>query len=113
MLYHYQIGFPANMKAPRGVLALSYSEHARQASRSDRYGVINLPEYIHADVALLVEAEVSVVGRVEKAVYRIPLDYHRDLVIVVIPKSGVVKTVWVNSQRDKHRTLDRSKYGKP
>lgn len=54
--------------------------------------------------------EVGVVGGsvVEYAV-RVPLDCSRNL-SAVVGADGVVRTAWVNSSRDVHRSLDRRRY---
>ena len=49
-------------------------------------------------------------GIVTKCVIRCEYDESRDISIVV--RDGFVVTVWVNSNMDKHGTLDRSKYEK-
>ena len=49
-------------------------------------------------------------GKVVKCVIRLRYDDKRDVSIVV--RDGFVVTAWVNSNMDKHASLDRSKYEK-
>lgn len=111
MLYHRDIGFPKSVKHMEGRIMLSYSSHAFNASKDDRYGKITLPKSLNVDLADLVEIEV-VGNSVVKGVYRTQHNDKFDLVIVIL-NTGFVKTVWLNAKDDKHRTLDHSKYSKP
>lgn len=113
-LYHKEIGFPDGIRMPAGfnpVVRLSYSGHA-QAEANDRYGQLKLPSVI--DVRKADVVEMGVTGKtVTKIVARMPYDNEKDIVIVFLPDSGRVKTVWANLKTDKHKTLDRSKYSDP
>lgn len=114
MLFHYQLGFPEKAKLRFGVLNLSWTKHALQECSADRYGIIHPPQTLDTNTAQVIEAEITQKenGRLttEKVVYRIPYTETKDMVIVVIPSSGRVKTVWINVKNDKHSTLDESKY---
>lgn len=112
-LYHAEIGFPSDIKLPTGVMKLKYSSHAMQQSKSDRYGVINLPESIDFDKAYIFEIEVDSSNKVIKAVCRVEYDDDKDLILVIIPDQKMVKTVWFNKKSDAHRTLNASKYAIP
>ena len=131
ILYHMEIGFPKNFRAPSGKYQLEYSRHAHEACLDDRYGYIPKLKQIDTDRMKIVELGVQD-GRVSKILYRgtLPcMDCHkagvdqrncphprRDMCIVVIPKANqpwFVKTVWINLQSDKHKTLDERKYAKP
>jgi hypothetical protein len=48
--------------------------------------------------------------KVVKCVIRVRYDDERDISIVV--REGFIVTMWVNSNMDTHKTLDRSKYEK-
>lgn len=48
-------------------------------------------------------------GRVFKYAVRLPLDADKDITVVV-GANNVVRTAWINSRKDQHRTLDISKY---
>jgi len=109
-LYHYLLGFP-KVEMPKGILPLVYGEHAKDEIRSDRYGKINAPQSINFLHAKIVELEVKN-GCVEKVVARIHHDARRDLILVVKP-DGFVKTVWLNTKDDKHKTLNRARYRRP
>lgn len=48
-------------------------------------------------------------GRVFKYAVRLPLDADNDITVVV-GANNVVRTAWINSKEDQHRSLDTSKY---
>jgi hypothetical protein len=86
MLFHYELGFPKHAKLHFGTLNLFWTQHALGECQADRYGIIDPPK---------------------------TLDTDKDMVLVVMPASGRVKTVWINMKEDTHRTLDESKYWTP
>lgn len=93
---------------------LRYSHHARRAANDDRYGAIELPEFLDSRFAMLIEAEAEngpngPNSLVVKQVWRIRLDDRRDLVLA-IQRDGLVRTVWINLKSDTHNTLNRKKY---
>jgi hypothetical protein len=99
-------------KRDTGKISLTYSNHAIEAARDDRYGpVAQLPSCLEFHRADLIELEV-VNGKPVKGVFRQSLDDVRDLVIVILFARNLVKTVWINQRNDRHLTLDRSKYNK-
>ena len=108
-LYHRELGLPLPESSFRlGTVGLTYSAHAKEAATTDRYGHISLPDTLNTNLAALIEVEVFG-GRITKLVYRTAYNREYDLVIV-IALGGRVKTVWLNSKRDTHSTLDYSKY---
>jgi hypothetical protein len=115
MLFHKDIGFPANFTKPTGRVPLYWSGHAREAAEQDRYGIVPQFKTMTLDRCEVIEIEV-VCNRVVKMVLRARIDNERDACIAVIPAketAWVVKTVWVNLHTDAHRTLDRSRYATP
>lgn len=132
ILYHAELGFPKNFRPPVGRYDLEWGHHAIEASLDDRYGKIPTPKSLLVDKMKIIELGVQN-GKVSKILYRGTLacticrenetpqsectHAKRDMCIVVIPKPNkqpwYVKTVWINLQSDKHRTLDASKYQKP
>jgi hypothetical protein len=110
-LYHSDVYMPQGLKLPSGTMLLEYGSHARREAMSDRYGHIKLPTSIKFEDYKVIEVEV-INGKVQKVLYRGKLDEKRDLCIVIMPAKRFVKTVWVNLNNDKHRTLDASKYDK-
>lgn len=114
-LYHKDIGFPDNLTMPRGfnpVVRLRYGGHSRQAAFEDRYGILKLPSEV--DLRKGETVEVGTVGNVvTKLVMRFPHDDKIDLVMVIQPADGFVRTVWANEKNDQHKTLNRSKYADP
>jgi hypothetical protein len=111
-LYHSDIRLPEGFRLPVQTVALDWTRHARQAAINDRYGTI--PFWDTLDLGETEVIEVGLTGRkVEKVVLRTRLDNHYDVIYVLIPNGSrpwTVKTVWLNSRRDLHRTLDRSRY---
>lgn len=109
-LFHAKLFMPELATAPVHEGRLRYSAHALRESVSDKYGGIELPTEFHSVGAELIEAEVLVGPMtVTKQVWRQTLDSERDLVLV-IGEYGLVRTVWINLKRDKHRSLDASRY---
>ena len=111
-LYHKDVFIPPFAQKPVFEGILVYTQHARHAAKSDRFGVIDLPVVFRSKEAQLVEAEVSDDGILIKQVWRQKFNHNYDL-ILVITRQGCVKTVWLNSNRDKHRTLNTSNYVQP
>ena len=111
MLYHFEIGFPKKMQF-RAVLGLVPSFHALRESNSDRYGKFEIPSSFNPETDKVIEIEVEN-GALNKIVARRPIDAARDVVFVFLPRTKVIKTVWINENSDKHATLNRSLYAKP
>lgn len=115
ILYHKDIGFPNDIQMPRGfnpVMDLRYGSHAKDAARDDRYGQMRLPQRI--DVRKGETVEIGVTGKtVTKMVIRFSYNDTLDMVMVIIPASGFVKTVWFNQKNDTHKTLNHAKYANP
>lgn len=107
-LFHKDVFLPKSVSAPCYEGRLHYGNHSLQASLSDRYGEMTLPEVFCAANAELIESE-SDGQRVTKQVWRQSLDDERDIILVLTP-NGRVKTVWINLKSDQHRTLRRELY---
>ena len=114
-LYHKDVGFPNDLDMPRGftpVMNLKYGGHAKEQALEDKYGAIQLPQRI--DLRKGEIFEIGVKGKVvTKLGIRFKYDDSRDIIIIVNPADGFVRTVWFNVAGDKHKTLDTSKYTKP
>ena len=110
-LYHKEIGFPPKMKF-RKVEGLTPSAHALRERDSDRYGKFDIPSEFDPATWDVIEVEVNN-GALNKIVARKPIDEARDVVIVFLPLTRLIKTVWVNEKNDLHKTLDKSAYSKP
>lgn len=109
-LFHAEVFMPASYARPIHEGELKYGKHALSEATVDRYGYIPLPQSFTAAQAQLIEAEVDAsTNEVVKQVWRQKLDAERDIVLV-INRGGFVRTVWVNLRKDKHHTLNRSKY---
>ena len=109
-LYHTDLGLPKGFALPDTRVPLMWTEHAKKARTSDRYGVIPMVETL--PLASFSVIEVAMTGkRVEKVVVRGSFTKDLDAVFVLIPgEVWKVKTVWINKKNDTHKTLDRSKY---
>ena len=110
-LYHKDVGFPKNMKF-RAVDGLTPSMHALRESTSDRYGGFTLPISFNPVDWTVIEIE-TVNGALNKIVARKAYDAARDIVMVFLPQSKLIKTCWINLSTDKHKTLDKGAYSKP
>jgi hypothetical protein len=130
MLYHSDIFLPRRITklCPTGIIRLTYSDHAINASNTDRYGKINLPNILPITLCEIIEVESREVKResgdftkIVKIVCRLPdLTYPRwvkttefDLCFVIVPVQKDiwhVKTVWINERNDTHKTLNPTPY---
>lgn len=117
MLYHELTGIPVKINLPK-VIKLWYSSHAEKASRTDRYGVIELSkEWEHKD-GRIIEMETDYSGRPIKVVIRAGYDTLHDVCVVLSLQAPVqndrlvVKTVWLNLKTDNHSTLNKKVYKK-
>lgn len=83
-----------------------YSQHAQEAAKSDRYGLINLPVSVVFSGSDIIECEV-IDNTLNKIIVRVSYDNKNDIILVMLIKSDslFVKTVWLNSKSDNHRTL--------
>lgn len=114
-LYHKDIGFPSNLTLPKtfnNVTRVRYSQHAKDEASHDRYGDITLPNIIDFRKGETIEIGVRD-KEITKIVIRFPHDKEKDIVMVVNPSDGFVRTVWFNMKNDTHNTLDKSKYARP
>ncbi len=114
-LYHYQIGFPKDVRFPFDVMkpvSLNLSRHAQKASQNDRYGAFTIPSTIDLKTGQIIE--LGVTGKtITKLVFRTSYDQTRDIIIVFCTENGLVKTAWINLKTDKHLTLRRELYKIP
>lgn len=114
-LYHKEIGLPKGIESFFGKKYIfTFSTHAKQACRNDRYGFIIPPTTVTVTPENLIEVEVTD-GVVAKLLIRQQYDKNADISIAFIPEGqhGFVKTLWLNLNSDKHFTLDKTKYVKP
>lgn len=58
--------------------------------------------------------EIGVTGNtVTKMAVRFPYNDKLDIVLVISPSDGFVRTVWANEKGDTHKTLNLYKYADP
>ncbi len=110
MLYHKDIGLPDCAKKLYGKsFRLVYSEHAKRACVTDKYGYIMKPPFeVTVTPENLIEVESDLL-QVAKFVIRQKYDSKFD-VVLAISADLVVKTIWLNESNDLHFTLDTKKY---
>ena len=115
MLLHSDIYLPEEIKSlPAKKYNVLYSTHAIEAAKNDRYGKITLSDKIIFSGLNIFEAEI-INKELTKIVIRIAYDNTNDLCLAIAIKENglMVKTVWLNSKNDNHKTLDTSKYYNP
>ena len=110
-LYHKEIGFPPKLKF-KAVEGLIPSMHALREASNDRYGNMPIPTAFDPLTWDVIEVEL-LNGALNKIVARKPIDAARDVVMVFLTQSKLIKTLWINEAKDNHRTLDRSAYATP
>ncbi len=116
MLYHSNVHLPKRIRAtvPKYTVPVAYTQHAKSAAQTDRYGRLTLPDRIDLASAQLVECEHYDRKGLVKAVIRVQYNDTLDIVLVMIPgRPWLVKTVWANERGDNHRTLDATPYFHP
>ena len=119
MLYHREVHWldsfdSQSLTLIRSIERLSNHVYEHIESGKARYNFTIAQLYIilkNVDESNCHPFEVEVEdGKVVKCVIRLRYDDKRDVSIVV--REGFVVTAWVNSNMDKHASLDRSKYEK-
>ena len=81
---------------------LRYSPHSKE--QMEIKGIDEAPNFINFSQVEIVEMEVAS-GKPFKVLARQAYDSEFDIVHVILLKSLIVKTVWLNGRSDKHRTL--------
>lgn len=117
MLYHRMVfwhrAIPSQL--PNGRIKISYSAHARQSAKNDKYGDIVLPLYVDCTTVDWFEVELND-GKLVKCCGQILLS-NAKLTIVIQPDkfergTWFARTVWLNQLHDSHKTLNRGRYAK-
>lgn len=120
-LYHRDVFLPTSVRKQftkmKGdsytVHHFVYSEHAKYAGNSDRYGRIELTERLVLDTMELIEVEHDG-NKIVKVVIR-EVGQEKNRVWAIIPMGRgqwLVKTVWINIASDSHKTLNVAPYEK-
>ena len=113
MRYHKNIGFPKSIVIPKKKLLLVYTHHAIEKYKNgDIYPIVT---HLKIELKDVIEVRTKDNVKCTSLLVRKKLDKRRDLTLSIKPfeKYAVVITVWVNNKKDKHKTLDRSKYDLP
>ncbi len=82
------------------------------AQKTDRYGEFEYPKFIKVCPESVIEVETDSNGKIIKILVRLEYNDKFDLCLAIIPieKQARIKTGWLNSRSDNHRTLDITKY---
>lgn len=101
---------PLKIGTLNGVV-LSYHAQTRALEKGIKVKMADLATFVPSNWQLI---ELEVVNGVPiKIVARQPFDEIEDLVIVILRKERLIKTIWFNRRDDTHLTLDKSPYSKP
>jgi len=115
-LYHAEVYMPVGLttKVCRSFMC-QFTAHARQACRSDRYGIIIPPQSIQPTPSNIIEIATNDAHVPVKVVIRQTYDSEKDISIAFVPdfETAIVKTCWLNLKSDTHNTLNRSLYVQP
>ena len=101
--YNKDVWMP-KLNVPTVDIILSYTYHALDAAKTDRYGVIELPESINLADYEIVELEIAD-GKPRKILIRGHYDSSRDLTMAILLRDNRVLTVWSNLKGDDHKSL--------
>lgn len=109
-LYHKDLeNFPTLNVANKEVTP-HYTIHAFDSAENDQYDVILLPATINLSKTDIFEIEIGKHDTIEKICIRMSYSKDYDLCMAIIPDGLIVKTVWLNSRDDNHKTLDKTRY---
>lgn len=109
MLYHYEIGFPAFFTG------LNYKGIVRPSHHAIQQALLRatpIPRWIDVSEWQLIELEFNGT-EIVKVVLRRKWSDDYDWCIAIAWRDKVVKTIWLNHCKDRHITLNRSKYSTP
>ncbi len=126
-LFHKNIGIPRAFESIKNrTCYVNPSTHARKECNSDRNGHIYLPSTLKFSFADIIEIETYQESKDIKIVLRIDYSKANDLIVVALfpnadvrdesvnfAPSAFIKTAWLNSVEDNHKTLDESRYDSP
>lgn len=107
-LYHKSIFLP-KINKPDADYPCVYTQHAREAALTDKYGVIILPKSYNLANSDIIELEINN-NDISKLVIRTGYNEEFDLSLVISLITGKIKTAWLNRKEDNHETLFKDKY---
>lgn len=114
--YHKDIFLPANFRQiPERTIKLdAVTRHAKRA-KNDRYGRIFIPGTLTWSGEDIIEVEIKegTIKLVIRQEYAEDKDYHICYVLLFVDGYPIVKTVWLNSRYDTHKSLDTTPYYDP
>lgn len=113
-LYHKDIRLPDNFRLPAASVELAWTHHATKARSNDRYGYVPAYKRINLREAEVIEVGMEE-GRLVHLLLRLRYDGRKDVLLALRPVARspwVVKTVWLNTVNDKHKSLNKSRYMK-
>jgi len=111
--YHVKVGFPSDVKLPRGHITFLPQSHTQ--ARQDELGILSLPSGVNLNWSCCKMFEISVEdNEVWKFGIRIPRGKgKKDLCLIVSWPGGRIITLWLNSSDDDHKTLNTKRYINP
>ena len=119
-IYHKSIGFPSSLILPTNfTFNLVYSNHALKKIFLQYfiYGATIVPITIIVKKKNIIEVHTTKKSKIKKIVIRTSYDKKKDIIFVLELKyhssEAKVITLWLNNKKDKHYTLDKTKYDKP
>jgi hypothetical protein len=95
---------------PTGFMRLSYSFHALEEAKKDKYGYHGLPDFLDIEQSEVIEVETDSLGKPRKVLYRTSYTKDFDLCLVILINENFVKTVWLNEKDDFHDKINKLKY---
>lgn len=113
-VYHRNLGFPDTLKIPNSLFNLEYTNHAQE--RTILYNLKLLPKIVRINKDNVYEIETRNNKRCRKVLIRIKYDNEKDMVLVLQilrKKLARVVTLWINDNKDDHKTINIEKYTIP
>jgi len=110
-LYHRDIYMP-KLTLKDETIRIGYTVHAQDEAINDRYvDYIEMPSEINLSKVDIFEIGI-IEGKIAKIVFRMEYNEEYDLCMVLMTHNLKIKTLWLNSVDDKHKTLNHDKYEK-
>lgn len=115
--YHKKIGFPKSIFIPDEIsVSLKLSKHAKHKAKQKHLTFTGRGTIEKIDIIEISSLDNKTINKI---VVRIPANWkkNKDLIFVVelLPHTfkGKLITFWLNDKKDRHKTLDKSKYDRP
>jgi len=116
-IYHKDIGFPSNLLLLDMYVNLKYSRHAIKKNEELKHKLEITKELVRIKASEIIELHITKKGWLKKIVLRTAYNNKKDIIFVIelflFSMKAKVVTFWLNNKKDKHYTLDKTKYTKP